>query len=34
MGVTSSSSVGPMVNGTDVVQPKRLIVFTLFPPRV
>ena len=31
---SSSSSVGPMVNSTDVLQPKRLIVLTLFPPRV
>ena len=31
---SSSSSVGPMVNATDVLQPKRLIVLTLIPPRV
>jgi len=31
---SSSSSVGPVVNATDVLQPKRLIVLTLFPPRV
>ena len=28
---SSSSSVGPMVNATDVLQPKRIIVLTLFP---
>ena len=27
----SSSSVGPMVNATDVLQPKRLIILALFP---
>ena len=31
---SSSSSVGPMVNVTDVLQPKGLIVLTIFPPRV
>ena len=31
---SSSSSLGPMVNATDVPQPKRLIVLTLFPPCV
>jgi hypothetical protein len=30
----ASSSVGPMVNATDVLQPKRLIVLILFSPRV
>ena len=31
---SSSSSVGPVVNATDVLQPKRLTVLTLFLPRV
>jgi len=31
---SSSSSVGPMANATDVLQPSRLIVLTLSPPRV
>jgi hypothetical protein len=31
---SSSSSVGPVANTTDVLQPSRLIVFTLSPPRV
>jgi len=31
---SSSSSVGPVFNATDVPQPKRLIVLTLFPPHV
>ena len=31
---SSSSSVGPVVNVTDVLQPKRLIVLTIFPLRV
>ena len=31
---SSSSSVGPMVNATDVLQSKRLIVLTLFLPHV
>ena len=31
---SSSSSVGPTANATDVLQPKRLIVLTLFPARV
>jgi len=30
----SSSSIGPVVNATDVLQPKRLILLTLFPPRL
>ena len=29
---STSSSVGPMVNATGVLQPKRLIVLTLSPP--
>ena len=32
MNSFSSSSVGPMVNATDVLQPKRLIVLTISPP--
>ena len=28
-----SSSVGPVANATDVLQPSRLIVLTLYPPR-
>ena len=31
---TSSSSVGPVANATDVLQPSRLIVLTLSPPTV
>ena len=31
---SSFTSVGPMANATDVLQAKRLIVLTLFPPRV
>jgi len=29
---SSSSSVGPVANATDVLQPRRLIVLTLSPP--
>jgi len=32
--VNSSSSVGPVANTTDVLQPSRFIVLTLSPPRV
>jgi hypothetical protein len=31
---SSSSSVGPMANATDVLQPSRFIALTLFPPPV
>ena len=33
-GLTSSSSVGPVANATDVLQPSRLIVLTLSAPRL
>jgi hypothetical protein len=31
---SSSSSIGPVANATDVLEPSRLIVLTLFPPPV
>ena len=33
-GTSSSSSVGPMANATEVLQPSTLIVITLSPPRL